>query len=86
MVIGSQQLLQQLDHIPSIHFIGKTLEPVAQVKDLGTILDSKLKYNEHIQRLSSSCISKLCQINRLKFTAVHQYGVMHLKRTLRKFS
>ena len=43
MVIGSQQLL------------GKILEPVAQVKDLGTILDSKLKYNE-IQRLSSSCI------------------------------
>ena len=54
MVIGSQQLL------------GKILEPVAQVKDLGTILDSKLKYNEHIQRLSSSCISKLCQINRVK--------------------
>ena len=66
IVIGSQQLLQQLDHIPSINFIGKTLEPVAQVKDLGTILDSKLKYNEHIQRLSSSCISKLCQINRVK--------------------
>ena len=66
MVIGPQQLLQQLDHIPSVNFIGKTLEPVAQVKDLGTILDSKLKYNEHIQRLSSSCISKLCQINRVK--------------------
>ena len=66
MVIGSQQLLQQLDHIPSINFIGKTLEPVAQVEDLGTILDSKLKYNKHIQRLSSSCISKLCQINRVK--------------------
>ena len=66
MVIGSQQLLQQLDHIPSINFIGKTLEPVAQVKDLSTILDSKLNYNEHIQRLSSSCIFKLCQINRGK--------------------
>ena len=49
MVIGSQQLLQQNDHIPSISFIGKTrLEPMAQVKDLGTVLDSKLKYNEHI--------------------------------------
>ena len=66
MVIGSQQLLQQLDHIPSINFIGKTLEPVAQVKDLGTIIDSKVKYNEHMQRLSSSCISKLCQISRVK--------------------
>ena len=66
MVIESQQLLQQLDHIPSINFIAKTLEPVAQVKDLCTILDSKLKYKKHIQRLSSSCISKLCQINRVK--------------------
>ncbi len=66
MVIGSQQLLQQLEHTVSIDFIGKTLEPVAQVKDLGTTLDSNLKYNEHIQRLSSSCISKLCQINRVK--------------------
>ena len=37
-----------------------------QVKDLGTILDSKLKYNEHTQHLSSSCISNLCQINRVK--------------------
>ena len=66
MVVGSQQLLQQLDHVPSINLIGKTLEPVSQVKDLGTILDSKLKYNEHKQHLSSSCISKLCQINRVK--------------------
>ena len=106
MVIGSQQLLQQLDHIPSVNFIGKTLEPVAQVKDLGTIIDSKLKYNEHMQRLSSSsCISKLCQISRVKnlfdqstliniinalvmskFTTVHQYGIIRLKRTLTKSS
>jgi hypothetical protein len=34
----------QLDHVPSINLIGKTLEPVSQVKDLGAILDSKLKY------------------------------------------
>ena len=65
-MIGSQQLIQQLDHIPSNNSIGKTPEPLAQVKDLGTILDSKLKYNEHIQRLSSSCISKLCRIKRVK--------------------
>ena len=66
MVVGSQQLLQQLDHVPSINLIGKPLEPVSQVKDLERIFDSKLKYNEHIQYLSSSCISKLCQINRVK--------------------
>ena len=66
MVVGSQQLLQQLDHLPNVDFIGKTLEPVSQVKDLGTILDSQLKYKEHVQHLSSSCISKLGQISRVK--------------------
>ncbi len=40
MVIGSQQLPQQFEHTLSIDSIGKTLEPVAQVKDLGTTLDS----------------------------------------------
>ncbi len=51
-----QQLLQQLEHTLRIYFIGKTLEPVAQVKHLETTLDSNLKYNEHMQRLSSSYI------------------------------
>ena len=49
MVIGSQQLLQQFDHIPSISFIGKTwLKLMAQLKVLGTVVDSKLKCREHI--------------------------------------
>jgi hypothetical protein len=38
MVIGSQKLIQQLEHTPSIDFIGKTLAPVSQVKDLGTTI------------------------------------------------
>jgi hypothetical protein len=66
MVIGSKKLIQQLEHTPSIDFIGKSPESVSQVKDLGTTIDSNLKYNEHIQRLSSSCIAKHCQINRVK--------------------
>ena len=45
MVIGSQQLLQELHHILSIIILSeKPLNQLAQVKDLSTILDSKLKY------------------------------------------
>ena len=36
------------------------------MKDLGIYLDSSLSYNKHIQALSSSCVSKLDQINRVK--------------------
>ncbi len=66
MVVGSRKLLQQLETRPKLKFIGKTLIPVTEVKDLGITLDSYLTYNEHIQALSSSCLSKLGQIRRVK--------------------
>ena len=64
--ISVQVVLQQVDHIFSINFIGKTPKPMAQINDLGTMLDSIPRNNEHIQRLSSSCISKLCQVQASK--------------------
>jgi hypothetical protein len=45
--------------------MGGNLTPVAEVKDLGLLLDSHLTYDKHIA-LSSSCISKLRQIGRVK--------------------
>ena len=66
LVVGSRKLLQQLETRPKLKFIGKTLIPVTEVKDLGITLDSYLTYNEHIQALSSSCLSKLGQISRVK--------------------
>ncbi len=66
LVVGSRKLLQQLEIRPKLKFIGKTLIPVTEVKDLGITLDSYLNYNEHIQALSSSCLSKLGQISRVK--------------------
>ncbi len=41
------------------------LYTVYTVKDLGD-LDSYLTYDEHIQAISSSCLSKLGQISRVK--------------------
>ncbi len=66
LVVGSRKLLQQLETRPKLKFIAKTLIPVTEVKDLGITLDSYLTYNEHIQALSSSCLSKLGQISRVK--------------------
>ena len=50
----------------SVPFLGKSLKPVASAKDLGVTLDSHLNYNNHISLLVSSCMNKLCQINRAK--------------------
>jgi hypothetical protein len=44
----------------------KTLKPVSVAKDLGMHLDLHLSYDDHISKLSSTCINKLCQISRVK--------------------
>ena len=66
LVVRSRKLLQQLETRPKLKFIGKTIIPVTEVKDLGITLDSYLTYNEHIQALLSSCLSELGQISRVK--------------------
>ena len=43
-------------------------EPISSAKDLGVTLDSHLIYDCHIAKLVSSCMTKLCQINRVKDT------------------
>ena len=43
-------------------------EPFSSAKDLGVTLDSHLIYDCHIAKLVSSCMTKLCQINRFKDT------------------
>lgn len=59
-------MMQQIQIPPNINFISRNLIPITEVKDLGIFLDSHLSYNKHIQALSSSCVSKLGQINRVK--------------------
>ena len=66
LIVGSRQMMQQIQTPPNINFISKNLIPITEVKDLGMFLDSLLSYNKHIQALSSPCISKLGQINRVK--------------------
>ncbi len=50
----------------ALTFLGKTIRPVLLAEDLGINLDSYLSYDDHISKLFSLCMRKLCQINRVK--------------------
>ena len=65
LMVGTQQLLRRLPNESSISFLGKEITPVSSAKDLGIILDNNLTYDQHIHQLTSSCMTKLCQINRV---------------------
>ena len=52
--------------VPRVTFLGKILKPTVSAKDLGVHLDPNLTYDHHISTVVSSCLSKLCQINRVK--------------------
>ena len=47
-------------------FLGQQLIPESSAKDLGVILDSGLTFSSHISSLSSSFLSSLCQISRVR--------------------
>ena len=66
LLVGTRQLTDKMPTFPSPSFLGKTLKPVDSAKYLGVTLDSHLTYTSHISNLFSTCISKLCQINRVK--------------------
>lgn len=66
LVVGTRKLMSRLESPVHINFVGENLTPVTEVKDLGMLLDSHLTYDKHIQALSSSYISKLGQIGRVK--------------------
>ena len=66
MLIATRQLRKRFSSSPVVSFLGKSLEPVASAKDLGVTLDSHLTYDCHISNVVSSCMAKVCQINRVK--------------------
>ena len=59
-------MIQSLSDGIELSFIGKQIKPVTSGKGLGVIVDSHLTYDNHINATVSSCMSKLCQINRVK--------------------
>ena len=65
-MVGTQQLLRRLPNEIAIPFLGKEITPVSSAKDLGIILHNNLTYDQHIHQLTSSCMTKISQINRVK--------------------
>ena len=51
MFIATRQLRKRFFSSPVVSFLGKSLEPVPSVKDLGVTLDSHLTYDCHIPTL-----------------------------------
>jgi hypothetical protein len=66
-LIGTRQLLGKLLEETTITFLGEEITPTTNAKDLGLTLDSYLTYDYHIKNVVSSCMAKLCQINRVKY-------------------
>ena len=66
LLVGTRSMLQNLPTQINLNFLGKTLKPVSVVKDLRMHLDLHLSYDDHISKLSSTCLNKLCQISRVK--------------------
>ena len=65
-MVGVPQLTKTLPPL-SVTLIGKIIEPVTTAKDLGVYIDNSLNYNDHINKISSSCIYYLIMINRIKY-------------------
>ena len=49
-----------------VTLLGKELCLVVSVKDLGVHMDATMSFDEHITSITSSCLSSLSQINRVK--------------------
>ena len=66
LLVGTRQLLTTLPLDMSLSFLKKTLLPVSYAKDLGVTFDRYLTFDKHVGDIVSSCMAKLCQINRVK--------------------
>ena len=49
-----------------VTLLGKELCLVVSVKDLGVHMDARMSVDEHITSITSSCLSSLSQMNRVK--------------------
>ena len=63
---GVRQPISKLPNNLTVPFLGQDLVPVTSAKDLGFRLDSNLTFNGHIATLTSSLLSTLVQINRVR--------------------
>ena len=65
LIVGVPQLTRSLS-LPPVVLMGKSIKPSAVVKDLGVWVDTAVTFDDHIFKLSSSCLYKLRRINKIK--------------------
>ena len=65
LVVGVPQLTRNLS-LPPVFFLGKNIKPSPVVKDLKIRIDSVVTFDDHVSKLSSSCLYNLRRINRIK--------------------
>ena len=65
LIVGVPQLTRSL-FLPPIVLLGKNIKPATVVKDLGVWIDTSVTFNDHISKLSLSCLYKLRRRNRIK--------------------
>ena len=65
LVAGVPQLTQNLS-LPPVILLGTNIKPSPVVKDLGVWIDSIVTFDDHVSKLSSSCLYDLRRINRIK--------------------
>ena len=68
MIFGSRQNIAKVNDDFNLSLFGKDLEPATTAKDLGVIMDSNLTFGNHVLETVSSCMSRLAQINRVKYS------------------
>ena len=60
-------LIPKLPSNITVPFVGQDLVPVTSAKDLGDTLDSNLTFSGNIASLTSSLLSTLVQMNRIRY-------------------
>ena len=60
-------MLMKIPDYLSITLLSKRIISSKSAKNLGVITDCSLTYDEHVTQITSKCIGRLCQINRVKY-------------------
>ena len=68
MIFGSRQNIAKVNDDFNLSLFGNDLVPATTAKDLGVIMDPNLTFGNHPLETVSSCMSRLAQINRVKYS------------------
>ena len=65
ILFGTRQQLSKVDDI-SLHISNNIIKPMNHVRNLGYVMDSLLKNGPHVNKITSSCYCKLCNIAKIR--------------------